>query len=503
MFNGFLKGKNDLYTIKNMTLDHFDSWYRTRFRRTSSALTTTTFVFSDALGVMLAIGWGFFCVKIYGWAIMDFRGIINSKSFITYWPYLPVFLLIFQILNLYPGISLAPAEELRRFTIGSFMAHGGVILSRYIEKSDLDSITVALVISFFFSTIILLTARSITHWLLYKTRLGGIATVIYGSDSTGKLVVDCLLGDIRTGYVPVLILDDNPNGIDEYRGIPIIHDTSIGPEIVSKYKIKMAMVAMPELGNQGLKHIMNNSVSAFRHSAFIPDFFSAANIWMTARDFGGVLGFITDNKLKMSWNLHLKRLMDLSFVIIGGILILPFLLFLALLIKINSPGPVLYKHKRLGMNGKYFYAYKFRSMVSDSQDRLQKLLESDPEIKKEWETNHKIQNDPRITSLGRFLRRTSFDEFPQLINILKGEMSLVGPRPIVDEEVEKYGEDFNRIFSVRPGLTGLWQVSGRSNTNYSERVSYDTYYLQSWSGWLDLWVIYMTFGAIAHGRGAY
>jgi Undecaprenyl-phosphate galactose phosphotransferase WbaP len=452
---------------------------------------------------MAAIGWGFFCVKIFGWVILDDKGIINTKSFITYGPYLPVFLLIFQILNLYPGVSLAPAEELRRFTIGSFMAHGGVILSRYIEKDYLDSVTVALTISFIFSTIILLAARSITHWLLYKTRLGGIATVIYGSGSTGKLVVDCLLGNIRTGYVPILILDDKPGGIDEYQGIPIIHDTSVGPEIVSKYHIKMALVAMPKLDNQELKRIMNNSVSAFRHSAFIPDFFSAANIWMTVRDFGGVLGFITDNKLKMSWNLQIKRLMDLAIVIIGGILILPFLLFIALMIKINSPGPILYKHKRLGMNGKHFYAYKFRSMVNDSQVRLQRLLESDPEIRKEWDTNHKIQQDPRITSVGRFLRRTSLDEFPQLINILKGEMSLVGPRPIVDEEVEKYGEDFKHIFSIKPGLTGLWQVSGRSDTNYNERVAYDTYYLQSWSSWMDLWILYMTFGAVVRGRGAY
>jgi len=205
----------------------------------------------------------------------------------------------------------------------------------------------------------------------------------------------------------------------------------------------------------------------------------------------------------MAWNLWIKRLMDLVIVIFGGILILPFLLILALLVKLGSPGPVLYGHKRLGANGKYFTAYKFRSMVVDAQERLQKLFESHPEIKKEWEENHKIQNDPRVTTIGKFLRRTSMDEFPQLINILKGEMSLVGPRPIVDEEVSKYGEDFNRIFSVRPGLTGMWQVSGRSGTDYATRILYDTYYLQSWSVWLDIWILFMTFGAVIRGKGAY
>ena len=168
-----------------------------------------------------------------------------------------------------------------------------------------------------------------------------------------------------------------------------------------------------------------------------------------------------------------------------------------------SRGPVLYKHKRLGMNGKPFGAYKFRSMVLDSEERLRKLLDSDAEIRKEWEASHKLRNDPRVTAIGRFLRRTSFDEVPQLINILKGEMSLVGPRPVTEGEIAKYGEDFGRSFSGRPGLTGLWQVSGRSDADYIERVSYDTYYLQSWSVWLDLWVLFETFGAVIRGKGAY
>jgi Undecaprenyl-phosphate galactose phosphotransferase WbaP len=485
-----------------MTLPEFDAWYRARFRRTSSALTTTAFVFSDMLAVMLSFGWGFFWVRIYYMLFFDYGG-INAKSFITYWPYVPVFLIIFQILSLYPGIALAPAEELRRFCIGSFMAHGGIIMSRYIEHHDWDSITAALIISFIFSTFILMIARTITHWLLHVTRLRGVPAVIYGSGSTGKMIVDSLLGSVRSGYIPALILDNEPDGENEYNEVPIIHDTSIGPEIVSRYKIKMAVVAMPDLDNKGLKHIMNTSVSAFRYSAYIPDFVSATNIWMSVRDFGGILGLATSNKLKMAWNLWIKRFMDLTIVIFGGIVVLPFLLVLALLVKLSSPGPVLYKHKRLGINGKYFTAYKFRSMVMDAQERLQKLFESDSEIKKEWEKNHKIQNDPRVTAIGRFLRRTSLDEFPQLINVLKGEMSLVGPRPIVDEEVSRYGEDFDRIFSVKPGMTGMWQVSGRSQTDYADRVLYDTYYLQSWSVWLDIWILFMTFGTVLRGKGAY
>jgi len=484
-----------------MTLSEFDDRYRTKNRRTSSALTASAFILSDLLAVMLTFGWGFFLVRIYGF-IQDY-GSINFKSFITYWPYLPVFILIFQLHKLYPGISLAPSEEMRRFFIGSLIAYGGIVMSRFIEKDQWDSVNTAFLISGIFSTITLLTIRSATHWFLHKTKLGGIPTVIYGSGSTGKLVAQCLHASIRSGYVPVLFLDDNPLGDEEYMGIPIIHDLAAGPEIVKRYNIKMAIVAMPELDAQKLKHLQNTSVSAFRYTVLIPNFFNISNIWMSVRDFSGVLGIDTSNKLKFSFNLVVKRFMDLFVVLIGGLIMLPFLLIIALLIKIDSPGPVLYKQKRLGKNGKHFYTYKFRSMAIDAAEKLKNLLDSNPELKEEWESTYKLHNDPRITRLGNILRRTSIDEFPQLINILKGEMSLVGPRPIVDEEVEKYGEDFKRVFTVTPGLTGMWQVSGRSDANYTDRVSYDIYYLQSWSVWLDMWIIFKTFGVVLKGKGAY
>jgi Undecaprenyl-phosphate galactose phosphotransferase WbaP len=484
-----------------MTLLEFDSWYRKRYRRTTSSITSISFIFSDLLAILLSFAWGFFWVRIYGF-INDY-GSINAKSFITYWPYLPVFILIFNIFHMYPGISLAPSEELRRFSIGSVLAYGGIIFSRYIENGFWDSINTAFIISCVFSTIILLTARSVMHWFLHITRLGGIPTVIYGCGGTGRLVAKCLQNSTRSGYLPVLMLDDNPLSEDEYLGIPVIHETTIGPEIVKRYNIKMAIVAMPNLDPQKLKHLINTSVSAFRYNVIIPSYFNITTIWMSVRDFSGVLGIDTSNKLKMGLNLKIKRLMEIFIVIFGGILVMPFLLLIALFIKLNSPGPVLYKHKRVGKDGKDFYIYKFRSMVVDAEQKLKKIFETDPELKTEWENNQKLQKDPRITGFGKFLRRASIDEFPQLINILKGEMSLVGPRPIVDEEVSKYGEDYDRIFSIRPGLTGLWQVSGRSHTDYHDRISYDTYYLQNWSVWLDLWVIYKTIGVVLNGKGAY
>ena len=205
----------------------------------------------------------------------------------------------------------------------------------------------------------------------------------------------------------------------------------------------------------------------------------------------------------MFWNLAIKRFLDLLFVSLGGLIILPFLLLIALAVKLSSRGPVLYGHKRVGLNGKHFMAYKFRTMETDAEKKLEVLLDADPRLREEWEESHKLKDDPRVTKIGKILRRTSFDEFPQLINILKGEMSLVGPRPVTKPELKKYGENARRILSVKPGLTGLWQVSGRSDTDYAERVSYDLYYIQSWSVWLDLWILYRTPRTIFKGKGAY
>ncbi|MDR0785255.1 MAG: undecaprenyl-phosphate galactose phosphotransferase WbaP [Treponema sp.] len=480
-----------------MLLTEFETWYRTRYRRTSSALTTAAFILADLIGVMLSFGSGFFLVNAYDMQLISFR------AFVTYWPYLPVFILFFLFNGLYPGVALAPAEELRHFSISSLLAHGGILLSRYVEDKEWDPISIAFIISFILSQFILLVCRDVMRFILDKTKLGGIPAVIFGSGITGRLIINQLLKSRSTGYIPVLILNDEKSAVEDYRGVPIIHNTSIAQEIVERFNIKMAILAMQGMDRDKLKRLLNDSMSVFRYNVIIPDLFSVTNIWVSVRDFGGVLGLVTSHRLRMFWNWGIKRFMDLTLVFIGGTVLLPFLLFIGLLVKISSPGPALYGHTRLGLNGKKFKAYKFRSMVADSDERLKRLLDSDPRIREEWEASHKLKDDPRITKIGRILRKFSFDEFPQLINVLKGEMSLVGPRPIVEDEIEKYGEDFKRIFSVKPGLTGLWQVSGRSDTDYAERVSFDTYYLQSWSIWLDLWVLYKTIGVVVKGKGAY
>lgn len=197
-----------------------------------------------------------------------------------------------------------------------------------------------------------------------------------------------------------------------------------------------------------------------------------------------------------------KRWFDIFFSVLVFPFALPFGLLAAAFIRLDSRGPILVKVRRLGKNGSTFLKYKFRTMVPDAEDVLRKLLESDPELREEYHRTYKIKNDPRITRFGRWLRFTSLDELPQIINVINGEMSWVGPRDILDTELVKYGEFGPRFLTVQPGITGLWQVSGRSNLSYSERVNLDMHYIENLSFLLDLKIIGRTIPVVLFGGGA-
>lgn len=199
-----------------------------------------------------------------------------------------------------------------------------------------------------------------------------------------------------------------------------------------------------------------------------------------------------------------KRMIDIIGAIVGIIFLIPTTIAVCLARKISKEdkGPVFYEQLRYGKNGKVFRLYKFRSMCIGADEKLKRYLEENEEIRKEFQKTHKLQNDPRITKIGNFLRKTSLDELPQVINILKGEMSFVGPRPVVEKEVEDYGKNKDKFLSVKPGLTGYWQVNGRSNTTYEERMEMELYYVDNCSLWLDIKIFFKTFIAVFKKEGA-
>lgn len=213
----------------------------------------------------------------------------------------------------------------------------------------------------------------------------------------------------------------------------------------------------------------------------------------------------TDNKkLGICMEKGIKRLFDIFVGLIGTILLIPITIGIYIVKKIlkEDNGPIFYDQLRIGKNGKYFKLYKYRSMIVGADEILKEYLEKNEEARIEFEENQKLKNDPRITKLGKFLRKTSLDEFPQFINILKGDMSLVGPRPIVDREVKLFGDKMKTIHSVRPGLTGYWAANGRSDTTYDQRVEMEAYYAENFSLLLDIKIIFKTIKSVLKKEGA-
>ena len=200
-----------------------------------------------------------------------------------------------------------------------------------------------------------------------------------------------------------------------------------------------------------------------------------------------------------------KYLFDILFSLIFLIILSPIFIFIAIFVKFSSRGPIFYAHKRIGKNKKIFNCLKFRTMHPEADDILRNLLKKNNLMRKEYEETHKLKNDPRVTKFGKFLRKTSLDELPQFINVIRRDMSIVGPRPIIDEEVIKYGDNFDQVISIKPGITGLWQVSGRNNLSYEKRIDLDLIYVKNHNIIMDLRIIVRTLGVILFpiDRGAY
>jgi Undecaprenyl-phosphate galactose phosphotransferase WbaP len=237
--------------------------------------------------------------------------------------------------------------------------------------------------------------------------------------------------------------------------------------------------------------------------SIIPPTHSFPVVGVTPQFFLGqdVMLMVRSNGLEYPLPRLLKRAFDITLSLTALIVAAPVILVLAGIVKMDG-GKAFYGHKRLGFNGKAFNCLKLRSMVVNSNEALEKYLAANPEARVEWQRDHKLRNDPRVTKIGDFMRRTSLDELPQLINVLRGEMSVVGPRPIVVAETGKYDNDIAFYYRVRPGVTGLWQVSGRSDVTYAERVRMDSWYVRNWSFWNDVAIICKTFGVVLKGRGA-
>jgi Undecaprenyl-phosphate galactose phosphotransferase WbaP len=486
-----------------MNYSEFQVYLKKHYPRTSSFFSGFSLFIVDILVLVLCIGLGFFIVNLF--AIHD----INFRSFINYTVFLPFIVLLFAFMGLYPGIMIPAAEQVKKYCISTFFGFcvivSFVLVSSLTEsdpaafmKKNSGSIYIILAFSlaFIFSMFLLPTFREFAKRKFSKYSWWGVPAVIFCTGNSADEVINKLNKNKYLGYKPAVIIDAALTEPVLKNNIPAFPPNSEIEDIIHDYNIKQAIIC-------DYHGEISSIMTSFRYTIAVSKSQSSFTCSQQLKDIAGIIGFASTHNLTFKTNLFIKRLLDIGLILFFSPILIPVFLILIILTKLTSRGPVFYGHKRVGKNGKEFKCWKFRSMCIDADKKLDEILANNPEMRAEWEKERKFTNDPRVTKFGKFLRKTSLDELPQLINILIGQMSFVGPRPVTEPELEKYGPYRDYVLSVLPGLSGMWQTSGRSDTEYEERISLDSYYIQNWSVWLDLWILIKTVYVVLKGRGAY
>lgn len=371
-----------------------------------------------------------------------------------------------------------------------------------------ESVVVSRLYVGLFSIFVIFTVFGLRYALrlfLKKAHLLYTPVILIGAGRTAERVLRFFRMDLGYRYDIMGIIDDHPISKKVSEKFLLYGKFADAEEIVRDSGIQNVIITAPGLKKEDLQHLIEKIQPYVRNVSFVPDLIGTPMAGMETQVLFSeeILMLTMRNNLASRWNRFVKRVFDLVCTICGSILISPILIALTIIVAINNKGHVIFAHQRVGKNGVLFPCYKFQTMIPNAQEALEKYLKDNPAARKEWEENFKLEHDPRVTKLGAFLRKTSLDELPQLWNVIRGDMSLVGPRPIVTKEIERYGDNFREYSMVLPGITGMWQASGRSDTTYEERVAMDTWYVHNWSLWVDLMYLFKTVKAVFAGKGAY
>ena len=346
-------------------------------------------------------------------------------------------------------------------------------------------------------------SRLIKRWILESRMRRGIGVdrlLIVGAGEVGRRLMRNIVAQPELGYQVIGFVDDDPDknktDIGRFKALGGIDNL---PQVVQEEAIDEVIVTLPWMHHRKILGIMRQCEREQVRGRIVPDLFQLALSRVDIEDLGGIPIIGVKEVSITGWNLAFKRASDLVISSAGLILLSPLLLLISVAIKLDSPGPILFKQVRVGKGGRRFVFHKFRSMRQGAEEERRQLVDQDEVVG----ATFKIRHDPRCTRVGRLLRRASLDELPQFYNVLRGEMSLVGPRPALPSEVEQYQEWHRRRLEISPGITGLWQVSGRSQLTFDEMCLLDIYYLENWSPLLDLKIALKTAPAVLAGRGAY
>ncbi|HTQ54354.1 MAG TPA: undecaprenyl-phosphate galactose phosphotransferase WbaP [Bryobacteraceae bacterium] len=461
----------------------------------SAALTVTALGLTD-LSVLLAV----FLLSTRIWSLV--KPAVDVARVLTLWPFAFVVLAVYMASGLYRVVGMNAVEELRRSILATSLAFlvlaGIALMQRGVHWLPRTIV----ILTWLLVSTMLPFARAATRKVCGTRKWFGRSVIVLGAGKAGEDVIRALQKSPGFGLKPVAVLDDDPAAESHICGVAVLGRLALAPALASA-GFRYGILAMPDLSRANLLEVIREYGHVFDRLLLIPDLLGMSSLWVEATDLGGILGLEIHNNLLHLPARILKRVLDLVVVAACSPLLVPAFCMIGCLIKLTSRGPLFFGHARIGYDGRTFKAWKFRTMVRDADAVLQRHLAANRALAEEWRLTHKLKRDPRVTRVGRLLRRASLDELPQLLNVLKGEMSLVGPRPIVALEVERYGENYPLYCRVKPGITGLWQVSGRNNTTYPERVAYDQYYVRNWSVWLDLYILKNTVRTVLTGDGAY
>ena len=433
------------------------------------------------------------------WVIWDNTTLAFRGNWLPVWASLPLVLLLYWFFGLYPGVSVNPVAEIRRISLANasvFLFVGTILWFRHAAV-----VPVLLCLSTCIgATVVVLLMRSLVRKFGSYFDWWGYPVVLFGGGVAAVSVLRRLISQPHRGLRPVAVIADHAT-TREMEGIPVFKSEYL--DKIASNGIKHAIVAAPELSQWEFTELMERSGDVFPHLILIPDTNSIWKIGAYTRDLTGILGIQVRNNLLDIGSRTIKRALDLAGSAVLAVLFLPLMVIISLLIVMESGFPVFYFQKRLGRNGQNFHMWKFRTMSQDSTAVLDHCLAASSELRNEWAKYQKLRNDPRITRVGRLLRRTSLDELPQLWNVFTGEMSLVGPRPYLAAQLARHHAAYSLYIKTTPGITGLWQVSGRNRTTLMERIEYDSYYVRNWSVWMDIYILAKTVGTVISGDGAY
>ena len=454
----------------------------------------------DYLSIVLAEQSAFVLRK---WIVSD--GGILHISWLNFWVVFPLLYLLFLNIEQLYNRRMQFWQVIEKIFQASLYAVVAIVIVLYIGQIAASTSRMFIFLLWLFSFIYLTVFRYLTKKFLEKVQLLRIPVLIIGAEKTAELLVKGIINDAGMGYKIIGLLEDNcvRNGI--LKRFPVLGKFADVEAVILKTGVQHVFIAAPGLEQEKLTRLIYKVQPLVKNIGIIPNLVGIpmGGIEVESLFNEKLMLLRLKNNLARSWNRYLKTIFDFALTLVGTVAISPILIFIAIWIYIDSPGPVIFKHTRIGKNGKKFPCYKFRSMCIDAKEKLAELLENDPVAKAEWERDFKLKNDPRITKSGAFLRRTSLDELPQIFNVLRGDMSLVGPRPVIEEELERYGEYVNDYLMVKPGITGMWQINGRNDTSYAERVCMDSWYVRNWSIWIDNLILWRTLKSVIRCKGAY